>query len=336
MTASPEPPPSRKKLDTDELIAILVAFGSIGTIFFWAIGQSDSGFDLSSMSGGLIPRPAPVPSPLTTIAPRVNSSITAVPAPQATLSPSPEGFTSDPVISVVPVPLPAQPFSTPAPSPEVIAFSDVPPTYWAAPYIIALTQRGVPPDVIAFSDVPPTYWAAPYIIALTQRGVLGGFPGGTFQPDKPVTRAEFAGIVSKAFDQAPTQPSLQFEDIAPTYWANAAIEKSVQTGFMNGYPGEVFRPDQPILLSQLQVALITGLNLPTPANPEQVVGKYADAQEVPKWAVDKVAAAIESGLVTNYPDSNKLNPNRSATRADAAALVYEALAKQGKVKQIQK
>jgi len=308
MTASPEPPPSRKKLDTDELIAILVAFGSIGTIFFWAIGQSDSGFDLSSMSGGLIPRPAPVPSPLTTIAPRVNSSITAVPAPQATLSPSPEGFTSDPVISVVPVPLPAQPFSTPAPS----------------------------PDVIAFSDVPPTYWAAPYIIALTQRGVLGGFPGGTFQPDKPVTRAEFAGIVSRAFDQAPTQPSLQFEDIAPTYWANAAIEKSVQTGFMNGYPGEVFRPDQPILLSQLQVALITGLNLPTPANPEQVVGKYADAQEVPKWAVDKVAAAIESGLVTNYPDSNKLNPNRSATRADAAALVYEALAKQGKVKQIQK
>jgi len=184
--------------------------------------------------------------------------------------------------------------------------------------------------------VPPTYWAAPYIIALTQRGVLGGFPGGTFQPDKPVTRAEFAGIVSRAFDQAPTQPSLQFEDIAPTYWANAAIEKSVQTGFMNGYPGEVFRPDQPILLSQLQVALITGLNLPTPANPEQVVGKYADAQEVPKWAVDKVAAAIESGLVTNYPDSNKLNPNRSATRADAAALVYEALAKQGKVKQIQK
>ena len=308
MTASPEPPPSRKKLDTDELIAILVAFGSIGTIFFWAIGQSDSGFDLSSMSGGLIPRPAPVPSPLTTIAPRANPSITAVPAPQATLSPSPEVFTSDPVTSVVPVPLPAQPFSTPAPS----------------------------PDVIAFSDVPPTYWAAPYIIALTQRGVLGGFPGGTFQPDKPVTRAEFAGIVSKAFDQAPTQPSSQFEDIAPTYWANAAIEKSVQTGFMNGYPGEVFRPDQPILLSQLQVALITGLNLPTPANPEQVVGKYADAQEVPKWAVDKVAAAIESGLVTNYPDSNKLNPNRSATRADAAALVYEALAKQGKVKQIQK
>ena len=49
-----------------------------------------------------------------------------------------------------------------------------------------------------------------------------------------------------------------------------------------------------------------------------------------------VEAAIESGLVTNYPDSTKLTPNRGATRADTAALVYEALAKQGKVKQIQK
>ncbi len=307
MTASPEPPPSRKKLDTDELIAILVAFGSIGTIFFWAIGQSDPGFDLSSMSGGLIPRPSPLPSPVVLNTPGANPSITAVPAPQATLSPSPEVFTSDPVTSVVPVPLPAQPFSAPPSS-----------------------------DVTAFSDVPTTYWAAPYIIALTQRGILEGFPGGTFQPDKPVTRAEFAGIVSKAFDQAPTHPSLQFQDIISTYWANTAIEKSVQTGFMNGYPGGVFRPDQPIPLSQLQVALITGLNLPTPANPDQVVGKYADAQDVPKWAVDKIAAAIESGLVTNYPDSDKLNPNRGATRADASVLVYEALAKQGKVKPIQK
>ena len=309
MTSSPEPPPSRKKLDTDELIAILVAFGSIGTIFFWAIGQSEPGFNLSSTSGGIISSSAPVPSPGVTNASRLNSPNAALLAPQV-VTPSPELIAPDNV-PIVPVPLPvqtppAQAFSTPS------------------------------PQVTAFSDVPTTYWAAPYIAELTQRGVLEGFPGGTFQPDKPVTRAEFAGIVSKAFDQAKTRPSLQFQDIAPTYWANGAIDTAVQTGFLNGYPGGVFRPDQPIPLSQLQVALVTGLSLPTPADSAQIVGKYADAQEVPKWAVDKVATAIDAGLVTNYPDSNKLTPNRGATRADAAALVYEALAKQGKVKQIQK
>lgn len=309
MTSSPEPPPSRKKLDTDELIAILVAFGSIGTIFFWAIGQSDPGFDLSSMSGGLIPSPTLVPSPGVTNAPKVNSPVAAILAPQAA-TPTPELTTSD-TVPIAPVPLPAQ-------TPSAQAFSTP------------------APQVAAFSDVPATYWAAPYIAELTQRGVLRGFPGGTFQPDKPVTRAEFAGIVSKAFDQAKTQPSLQFQDVASTYWANGAIETAVQTGFMNGYPGGVFRPDQQIPLSQLQVALVTGLNLPTPANSAQIIGRYADAQEVPQWAVDKVASAIDAGIVTNHPDSNKLTPNQGATRADAAALVYEALAKQGKVKQIQK
>ncbi|PSB20535.1 S-layer homology domain-containing protein [Phormidesmis priestleyi ULC007] len=305
MTSPPEPPPSRRKLDTDELIAILVAFGSIGAILFWAIGRSDPKFNLSSTSGGLISPSASVPRPGVTNAPGVNPPIAAIP------SPSPELITPDNVPNVVPVPVPI-------PTPPTQVYSSP------------------PPQVTAFSDVPTAYWAAPYIAELTQRGVLGGFPGGTFRPDKPVTRAEFADIVSKAFDQAKTRPALQFQDIASTHWASGSIETAVQTGFMNGYPGGVFRPNQPIPLSQLQVALVTGLNLPAPANPAQIVGKYADAQEVPKWAVDKIATAIEAGLVPSYPDDNKLTPNRNATRADAAALVYEALAKQGKVKQIQK
>ena len=311
MTSPPEPPPSRRKLDTDEMIAILVAFGSIGTIFFWAIAQSDPIFNLSSMSGGLVPPAAVVPNLSATPAARVNPSIS--PVPQAVATPSAEVIVPDetPNPNVVPVPLPAQ-------TPPAQVFS-------------------APPQVAAFSDVPTTYWAAPYIAELTRNGVLEGFPGGTFQPDKPVTRAEFAGILSKAFNsQAKTRPSLSFQDIAPTYWASSAIETAVQTGFMNGYPGGVFRPDQPIPLSQLQVALVTGLNLPTPANADQIVGKYSDGQEVPKWAVDKVAAAIDAGFVSNYSDSSKLTPGRGATRADAAALVYQALAKQGKVKQVPK
>lgn len=305
MTSSPEPPPSRRKLDPDELIAILVAFGSIGTIFFWAIGRSDPRFDLSSTSGGLFAPSAPAPSPGATNPPGVNPSIAPI------LVPSPELIAPNNVPNVVPVPLPVQ-----TPSAQVFSSPS--------------------PGVTAFSDVPTAYWAAPYIAELTQRGVLEGFPGGTFRPDKPVTRAEFADIVSRAFDQAKTRPALQFQDIASTHWAKGSIETAVQTGFMNGYPGGVFRPNQPIPLSQLQVALVTGLNLPTPVDSAQIVGKYADAQEVPKWAVDKIATAIDAGLVSKYPDDNKLTPNRIATRADAAALVYEALAKQGKVKQIQK
>jgi S-layer homology domain len=315
MTSSPEPPPSRRRLEPDELIAILVAFGSIGAIFFWAISQPDSGFSLSS----LLSNPAPIASPV--------PSVVASPAEGSVSIQPPVVAPTNPLLPEVPaVAPPAQNFSiAPVPIPQTSPDAALP----ASPVPTA-------PRMMGFSDVPPTYWATPYIAELTQRGILQGFPDGTFQPDKPVTRAEFAGIVSKAFEKSQTKPSLAFEDLPTNYWAKGAIDESIQTGFMNGYPGGIFRPDQPIPVSQLQVALATGLNLKPKSDPVQVLSKYQDAQQVPKWATSKVAAAIESGLVVDYPDASKLTPDRGATRADAAALIYQALATEGKVKKIQR
>ncbi len=312
MTSPPEPPPSRRRLEPDELIAILVAFGSIGAIFFWAIGQPDSGLNLSS----LLSSPAPVANPIPRVtAPPTEESVGIQPPVVAPTTPQASTVDSAQSFAIVPVPVPQI-------SPSVPVASPVP----AAPT----------PVITGFSDVPATYWATPYIAELTQRGILQGFPDGTFQPDKPVTRAEFAGIVSKAFEKAKSKQPLEFQDLPANYWARSAIDESTQTGFMNGYPGSVFRPDQPIPLSQLQVALATGLNLKPKSDPVQVLSKYQDAQEVPRWATSKVAAAVESGLVVEYPDANKLTPDRGATRADAAALIYQALATEGKVKKIQR
>jgi hypothetical protein len=315
MNSSPEPPPSRRRLEPDELIAILVAFGSIGAIFFWAIGQPDSGFDLSS----LLSSPAPVASPVPSVAASpAEGSVGIQPPVVAPASPSPQVLTVDPAqnYSVVPVPVP-QTSPSVSPAPQVPAS---PPS----------------PLVTGFSDVPANYWASPYIAELTQRGILQGFPDGTFQPDKPVTRAEFAGIISKAFEKAKNKQTLAFQDLPANYWAKGAIDESIQTGFLNGYPGGIFRPEQPIPISQLQVALVTGLNLRPKSDPVQVLSKYQDAQEVPKWATSKVATAVESGLVVDYPDGNKLTPDRGATRADAAALIYQALVSEGKATKIQR
>jgi len=50
------------------------------------------------------------------------------------------------------------------------------------------------------------YWAQPYIEALAAKKVIAGFPGGTFKPNEPVTRAQFAAIVIEA--DASTQTNL--------------------------------------------------------------------------------------------------------------------------------
>ncbi|MEM9769950.1 MAG: S-layer homology domain-containing protein, partial [Cyanobacteria bacterium P01_D01_bin.71] len=52
---------------------------------------------------------------------------------------------------------------------------------------------------LSFTDVADAYWAKPYIDALTARDVLNGLPDGTFAPDRPLSRAELATQVAKAF-----------------------------------------------------------------------------------------------------------------------------------------
>ncbi|WP_413161077.1 S-layer homology domain-containing protein [Capilliphycus salinus ALCB114379] len=104
---------------------------------------------------------------------------------------------------------------------------------------------------------------------------------------------------------------------------------------MTGYPGEVFNPNLTVPRVQVLVALASGLDLKLPKNPEQVLQQtYQDAEQIPQWAVEKVAAATQAGLVVNYPETSTLNPNQPATRAEVSALIYQALVESDKAEPI--
>lgn len=45
------------------------------------------------------------------------------------------------------------------------------------------------------------HWAQSFIQSLAARGVIRGFPDGTFRPDEPVTRAQFAAMIRQAFER---------------------------------------------------------------------------------------------------------------------------------------
>ncbi|NJL68128.1 MAG: S-layer homology domain-containing protein, partial [Microcoleus sp. SM1_3_4] len=103
------------------------------------------------------------------------------------------------------------------------------------------------------------------------------------------------------------------------------------TGYLRGYPDRAFRPDKEVPRVEAIAALASGLNLKPSAKASQILGSYTDSKKVPKWAVDKVAAATEAGIVVNHPNPKLLQPNQTATRAEVAAMVYQAMAKKGKV-----
>ena len=196
-----------------------------------------------------------------------------------------------------------------------------------------------PTSTVNLSDVSSDYWARPFIQALADNNVIAGFPDGTFRPNQAVTRAEFAALIQKAFGNQNRVRQLNpggFSDVPANYWAASAIQSAYETGFLAGYPGNVFRPNQEIPRVQGIVALASGLGL-TPSSTgtsSDLSTYYNDASSIPNYAVNSVTAATQSSIVVNYPDVKQLNPQQSLTRAEAAALLYQALAKQGRVQPI--
>ncbi|HBY79212.1 MAG TPA: hypothetical protein DEG47_19920, partial [Cyanobacteria bacterium UBA11148] len=198
--------------------------------------------------------------------------------------------------------------------------------------IAAIWQPTVALSQTQFNDIQG-HWAQPCIEQLTQQQIIRGYPDGSFKPNAPVTRAEFSALLGKAFpDAAEVRSGGKFADVATNYWASAAISKAYQTGFLAGYPGGVFRPTQNIPRVQALVSLASGLKyVPVHSSKETLQRTFTDAEQIPQYSQDAIAAAIENQLVVNYPNVNTLNPNQLASRADVAAFLCQATQKAGLV-----
>lgn len=185
-----------------------------------------------------------------------------------------------------------------------------------------------------FNDVSSSYWAQPFVEALANRGVITGFPDGSFRPNDPVSRAQFAAMVDKAFTVSSQRSPQNFSDVPSNYWARNAIDSAYSRGFMSGYTGNRFQPEQSIPRVQALVSLGSGLNLTPRSDINSTLSLFADRSAIPDYARDRVAAATERDLVVNYPDPQFLNPNRSATRAEVAAFLYQALVNNGQAARV--
>ena len=327
--------PSRRRLSSDEMIAMALAFTGIGSILFWTLGLKTSPISLTALTNG---------SPFAT----VNSGTKASPGMTATGT---TGISSEPTGSPNTKPgvtgtslttnltesdrskpaamsAPILPATTDAPSNQDanVAIPQKP----AAPIAANLGTVENPGQPKFFSDVPDDFWAKPAIAALSSRGVISGLDNNTFQPDKQITRAEFAGMIQKGFEKTKVKDVIKFIDIKDGYWATTAIDEATQTGFMTGYPEGVFKPDQSIPRLEMLSAIAAGMNLKPDSDPVQILSKYSDGKDMPKWAISKVSSAVEAGLIS--PNATQLGPNKIATRADAASYIYQALIKEGKIK----
>lgn len=347
MTAQPPSPGSNRRdpLGFDELVALLVAFAAIGAVLWWSIGRraddwlgqqfsppspevatpgiagslgdgalsADEANDTANRRvDGTNGDSAVSPLPPDTVAGASGSVRRSDGVPNAALIPA--------IVAPAVIPSPAP--ATPVPSPTASA---------GAPSVVV---PGVSPEAaIRFPDLPNSYWAYPFVAELTRRGIISGFQDGTFRPDQPVTRAEYAALIGGVLPAA-QQAQIPFNDVPAGFWGTQAIDQAVKSGFLKGYPDATFEPTQPISKMQVLLSLANGFQLAKPANPGAVVQAFDDRAQIPEWATPAVAAAAESGVVVNYPNVSQLNPNQPATRGEVAAMLYQALTTTGQLSPI--
>jgi hypothetical protein len=176
-------------------------------------------------------------------------------------------------------------------------------------------------------------WAEPFIKVLVEKGIIAGYPDGTFRPDQPVNRAEFAALLTKAFDLTPTKEASTFRDVPKKFWGAAVIDKAYRAGFLAGYPNKTFGPNQNILRIESLVSISNGSKLQADGSPSKVDELFTDAGQVPPFGRDALISATQKCVTVSvsYPDGKTFNPNGIATRADVAAFIHQALVASGKL-----
>ncbi len=192
-----------------------------------------------------------------------------------------------------------------------------------------LAQSRLIAQPISLTDIH-NHRAQGFIEALAARQIVQGFPDGKFRPDQPVTRAQFAAMVQSAFSSNHRRAAVKFVDVPTDHWAYTAIQDATEMGFLAGYPGHAFNPNQYMPRLQALVSLVKGLKLSATGKTLKVLKThFQDAANIPNYARDSLAAAAERRIV--YPNSADLKPYQVATRADVAVFIYQALVSTGEL-----
>lgn len=110
-----------------------------------------------------------------------------------------------------------------------------------------------------FSDTPDSAWYYNQLGYMQQYGIVRGYPDGTFKPDAPISRAEFAVIVSR-FMAYVNDAGQAFPDVGPYHWAYREINAVASRGWVKGRPDGTFAPERKITRAEVVTLVNRMLN----------------------------------------------------------------------------
>lgn len=132
----------------------------------------------------------------------------------------------------------------------------------------------------AYEDVPPQAWYAEAVGAMRTLGIMQGVGNNRFEPNRPISRAEFT-VTAMRFAKLDATGTNIFSDVTEEAWYYPQVVGSIKYGWINGYPDGTFRPDKTITRAEVTTVV------------NRMLGRSADQAYVD----------ANTGLLKIFPDA---------------------------------
>ena len=180
----------------------------------------------------------------------------------------------------------------------------------AAALLVGLAPGAIP--------AASAHWADPYLDQLVDWGVMRA--DQTSDPDSPITRADFAAVINRAYGYDKMGP-IPFTDVSTTDWFYDDIAIAYNAGYMAGTSGTTASPNSP--LTREMAVCILGRNMMLRETPGESLA-FSDSRDISGWARGTIKTAVDNYIVSGYPD-NTFGPQDPITKGQMAVLVTQCV-----------
>lgn len=173
---------------------------------------------------------------------------------------------------------------------------------------------------ISYKDVKG-HWAGNYMSELSYMEILKGFVDNTMKPNKTITRSEFITMIARVMDlHEDSAKYSNYADVPATHWSYNYINNAKAYGLLDGFTGTKLYPDK--VITREEMAVIISGTLPSGYKADKPMS-FSDVKDdhVNKTSIDRISSA---GIINGLPDGT-FSPKGSATRAEAAAMIYRLI-----------
>lgn len=172
-----------------------------------------------------------------------------------------------------------------------------------------------------FTDLGGYDWALEAVSALYDEGIISGRTETSFAPAENVTRSEFVKMVVLAFDVSDNGGRIPFTDVAEDAWDREYISAAYNSGIIDGISAAEFGGSLPITRQDMAVIIQRAAGIEDVDT--DTAEKFADDWQISNYAYNAAYALKSEGVMVG-DDNNMFNPKNTASRAEAAKVVYAA------------